>query len=285
MDSNKSAFLLLIIPFCIFISGCENSIQPLDRNNGVFSIYGALDLKKEVNFVRIKDLNRTLLQDTAGSIDASVVIENLQSGNSDVMQDSIVAFDGVKTHNFYTGMDILPDTRYRVSVERSDGRTVTAETYTPSIARTDVEPVMEDCKTTIKVTFSPVEERINLSLNIGFNYNGARQWVYLRENLAAGPGNIDNDQKTEIYSFSPKDILDLFTGYDAVFNQGAEEIWCHELDDDRFYVRYTHYGPDFFENTTSYSLQIPGGTGRLVSLYKDTLNFRIDTANVCKPKC
>lgn len=285
MNFPKSIWVYLALFFCMFYGGCDNSIQPLDRQNGVFSIYGVLDLREDVNFVRIKDLNRTLLQDTAGTIDATVVIEDLQNGNSDVMQDSIVAFDGVKTHNFYTGMDIMPDTRYRVSVERSDGRTVSAEAETPSRARTNVEPVMEDCLTPINVTFTPVEERINLRLNIGFNYDGGIQWVPYREDIGAGPGDLDSGENTESYSFVPKVILDTYTGANNPFSSGGVEIWCHQLDDDRFYVRYTHYGPDSFESSTSDSLQIPKGTGRLLSLYRDTLNFRIDTVNICKPNC
>ncbi len=285
MKLNKSVLVFLSLVFLFFNSGCENALQPLDRDNGVYSIYGILDLKKEENFVRVKDLNRTLLEDTAGTIDATVVIEDLQTGNSDVMQDSIVTFDGVKTHNFYTGMEILPDTRYRVSVERSDGRTVTAEAITPSIANTDVDPVMETCKTPIYVTFNPVEDRNDLGLSAGFNFKGKLHWVSLREDIATGPGDIDKSEKTEIFSFTPKSILDLFTGNTGLFSSGAEELWCHQLDNDQFYIRYTHYGPDFFDNTTSDSLQIPGGTGRFGALYNDTLNFKIDTTNICKPNC
>lgn len=281
----KSSWIYLAITFCLLCTGCDNSIQPLDRENGVYSIYGALDLREDVNFVRIKNLNRTLQEDTSGTIDATVVIEDLKTGNSDVMQDSIVAFEGIKTHNFYTGMNILPDTRYRVSVERSDGRTVSAEAETPSIVQADVEPVMEDCLTPIHVTFTPVEQRNNLRLNIGFNYEGNVQWVPFRENLGAGPGDIDHGGNSETYSFIPKIILDSFSGASNFFDSGATEIWCHQLDDDRFYVRYTHYGPGSFESSTSDSLQIPKGTGRLLSLYKDTLNFRIDTVNICKPNC
>ncbi|NGP76141.1 hypothetical protein G3570_05830 [Balneolaceae bacterium YR4-1] len=285
MNFIKTLWVYPTFFFLLFYTGCDNSIQPLDRENGVYSIYGALDLRDDMNFVRIKDLNRTLQQDTSGVIDATVIIEDLQSGVSDVMQDSIVAFDGVKTHNFYTGMEILPDTRYRVSVERSDGRTVSAEAETPSYSQTNVEPVMEDCLTPIHVTFDPVEERINLSLNIGFNYDGEIQWVPYRESIGAGPGDINNGEKSETFTFIPKTVLDEFTGASNPFSSGAEAIGCHQLDNDQFYVRYTHYGPNSFESATSDSIQIPRGTGRLLSLYKDTLNFRIDTVNVCWPNC
>ena len=288
INHNKSTFVFLGLVFCFFITGCENSIQPLDRDNGVFSIYGIFDLKKEVNFVRVKDLNQTLLQDTAGTIDATVVIENMQSGNSDVMQDSIVAFDGVKTHNFYTGMDILPDSRYRVSVERSDGRTVSAEAVTPSIAETAVKPVMENCLTSINVTFTPVADRNLLRLSFGFNYEGQRWWVNPRANVLGNPDDFAGDGDTQAYSFTPKTIIDLYPpgeGNNPFDNDDGIELWCHQLDNGEFYIRYTHYGPDFFDSFTSDSLQIPGGTGRLGALYKDTLNFQIDTVNVCKPNC
>lgn len=288
MNFPKSIWVYLALFFCMFYGGCDNSIQPLDRQNGVFSIYGILDLREDVNFVRVKDLNRTLLQDTAGTIDATVVIEDLQNGNSDVMQDSIVAFDGVKTHNFYTGMDILPDTRYRVSVERSDGRTVSVEAETPSRARTNVEPVMEDCLTRIRVTFSPIRSRNNLSLTFGFNYKGQRWWVNPRANSLGDPSDFIEDDDIQDYSFTPKSILDLYppgSGDSPFEEDNGIEIWCHQLDNDQFYIRYTHFGPGFPESSTSDSLEIPGGAGRLGALYTDTLNFQIDTLNICKPNC
>lgn len=285
MIFSKSTWVYLVLVFSLLFAGCDNSIQPLDREKGVYSIYGTLNLKKDKNFVRVKDLNRTLLEDTSGTIDAKVSIEDLQTGEMDIMRDSIVSFEGVKTHNFYTDMDISPDTRYRVSVERSDGRTVFAEAETPSLARTNVEPVMEDCLTPINVSFTPVEKRNNLGLIFGFNYDGEIKWVPFRESLSSGPGELDNDTNTVIFTFTPKNILDTFTGANNFFSSDAEGIWCHQLDDDNFYVRYTHYGPDSFANTTSDSLQIPGGTGRLISLYVETFSFRIDTVNICKPNC
>lgn len=288
MNLFNSPWVYLALVFCLFFAGCDNTIQPLDRENGVYSIYGALDLREDVNFVRVKDLNRTLLEDTSGTIDAIVVIEDLQSGDTDVMQDSIVSFEGVKTHNFYTAMDILPETRFRVSVERSDGRTVSAETITPSFAQTNVDPVMEDCLTRINVTFTPVQNRTSLSLRFGFNYEGQRWWVNPRANVLGNPSDFGSGGDSQTYSFTPKTIIDLYPpgeGDNPFDNDDGIELWCHQLDNGQFYIRYTHYSQDYFDTTTSDSLQIPKGTGRLISLYKDTLNFRIDTVNVCKPNC
>lgn len=285
-DTKFTVTTVISLAIIVFLwPGCENSIQPLDRETGIYSIYGTLDLKQETNFVRVKDLNKTLLEDTAGTINATVVLTDLNNGFQDIMQDSIIEFDGVKTHNFYTNMEILPGNRYRVSVERDDGRTVTADAITPEFANTNIEPVMETCETPIQVSFNPVEDRNNLSLSVGFNYKGELRWIPPRENIVTGPDDVDNSEKTEIFSFTPKSILDLFTGNTGLFSSDAEELWCHQLDNDQFYIRYTHYGSDFFENTTSDSIQIPGGTGRLGALYNDTLNFKIDTTNICKPNC
>ncbi len=288
MNFNKYISVFLGLFFSLIIVGCDNTIQPLDRDNGVYSIYGIFDLKKEINFVRVKDLNQTLLQDTSDTIDATVIIEDLQSGMSDVMQDSVVTFDGVKTHNFYTDLNILPDTRYRVSVERSDGRTVSAEVVTPTFAETSVEPVNEDCLTRIDVTFSPVADRNTLRLSFGFNYKGQRWWVNPRANVLGSISDFTDGVGRQVYSFTPKTIIDLYPpgeGNNPFDGDDGITLWCHELDNDQFYIRYTHYGPGFFESSTSDSLEIPGGTGRLGALYKDTLNFQIDTVNVCKPNC
>lgn len=276
----KSAALVLCLLFLSGLSGCENSIDPLDKETGLFSVYGTLDLRSNLNYIRVKDLNIPLQQDTTGAIEASVVFEDLDRGLIDTMQDSIVEFDGVKTHNFYTDMDILPDSRYRVTVENLEGSTVTAEAITPHIAETNVEPVSEPCLTQIRLTFDPLLDRNDIALIFGFRYENQLRWVVPRAGVLGEPGDFfDDETETEIFSFTPKAILDIYP------TSEDDELWCHELDSDILYVRYTHYGPDFFNNSTSDSLNVPNSTGRLGALYRDTLSFQIDTSNVCKPFC
>lgn len=63
----------------------------------------------------------------------------------------------------------------------------------------------------------------------------------------------------------------------------ADTVFCHQLDSDRLKVRYTHYGPDLWENTISDTFHIPEGSGRLGAFYKDNFSFRIDTTKLCPP--
>lgn len=85
-------------------------------------------------------MNTSLEQDTTGKIDAEVTLRNLDNGLKEILQDTIVKFDGIETHNFRTTMDLYPETEYRVSVERSDGKVTSATATTPAIAERELRP-------------------------------------------------------------------------------------------------------------------------------------------------
>lgn len=118
----KNLFSWMILPaiFWFFLS-CDNSLDPLDEEKGAYSIYGYLNLYKDINYIRVKNLNITYLQDST-NIDAEVTLENIYSGATEILEDTIVVFDSLKTHNFCRTMDIQPHIEYRVSVEGSDGK-------------------------------------------------------------------------------------------------------------------------------------------------------------------
>lgn len=273
----EANIFIIILSLIIILPGCENSIQPLNEEKGFYSIYGYLNMHEDVNHIRVKNLNMTLSEDTTDNIDANVTLKNLKSGETEELEDTVVTFDGVKTHNFRTTMDIKPNTKYRVSVERSDGKTVTATATSPYNTDTNVEPVGENCNTNIEISFVPVRSRNALRLEVGFRYNNKLFWTRQNQNI------ITFDQKI-ILSFTPSGLLEDFFSGNEDTSQG-ETITCKELDTDKLFVRYTHFGPDLFDNNLSDTLNIPGGAGRFGVFYKDSFSFPIDTSPSCPPSC
>lgn len=251
----------LYIILLLWISlGCDNTIDPLNENKGTYSIYGYLNISEDVNYIRVKDLNSSLFSDSADRIDAKVTLQNLEDGTSQILQDTVVEFDGVKTHNFRTTMDLQYDTKYRVSVERSDGATVTATTTTPYRAETNARPNSIECDRPLEVSLNPVRELFALNIEIGFRYDAKMYW-YEADNLF----QINGNRVSAV--FTPQSILN------AVFEPFS--VVCEDLSEKEFRVRYTHYGPNIYKDASSDSLNIPGGTGRFGAFYKDSFTFRV----------
>jgi hypothetical protein len=273
----KNLTIGIILFFLLTSPGCDNTFDPVNEEKGLYSIYGYLDLYKDVNYIRVKDLNKSLLQDTSSTIDAEVTFKNLDTGTSQTLQDSIVEFDGVKTHNFRTTMDIQSDTRYRVTVERSDGRKMTATATAPPIAETNVTPAFPNCTTQVDISFDPAEGVNALDLEVGFHYDSEIFWARSNKFLKDQDGQV-------VAIFTPKNILDeVFGGVNPSIPIEGANLYCHQLDHGTFHIRYTHFGPDLFENTISDTLKIPGGAGRFGALYRDSFTFEVDTTKLCPP--
>lgn len=262
---------LCFVVLCLLVGivACDNTLDAFDEEKGLYSIYGYLNLDEDINYIRVKDLNSTLSENIGEDIDANVTFENLKTGTTQTLEDTVVEFDGVKTHNFWTTMDIEPDTKYQVSVERSDGRQTSAIATTPYKARTNVNPIAANCTTQVNVNFQPVRSKFGLSVELGFYYKQDLFWVRVNNLL------IERENSVTL-SIMPIDLIsDPFEG----------RLLCEQLSDDSFEVRYTHYGPDLFKDTVSDTLRIPGGSGRFGAYYKDAFTFPIDTTSLCPPYC
>lgn len=264
----KQISMYLTVLLFVLVS-CDNSIYPFNEEKGLYSIYGYLDLYEDVNHIRVKDLNKTLIQDTINAIDAEVTFKNLKKGATQVLEDTVVKFDGVKTHNFFTTMGINPNTEYQVSVKTSDEKAITATTTTPYIADTHVHPMGANCTTQVQINFEPVRSQFALRVELGFYYKQKLFW------LRAHNYKYENENGVNIF----------FTPYKLLNDRFEESLVCEELSDDLIDVRYTHYGPDLYGTAVSDVFEIPGGVGRFGAYYNDTFSFPIDTLSLCPPYC
>lgn len=263
--------ILLIIPVGMLVNSCDNSIEPLDEERGIFSIYGALDMNSDLNYIRVRDLNVPIRDGEITDFKGRVTLENLATAEVHELRDTLVEFSGIYVWNFESSMPIEPETAYQIAAVNPEGRRVTAEATTPNFADVNVLNEFPDCTTSVTVRFEPLTSG-QIRPEFGIEWLGQIFWTSFR----SSPGfESSTDEALEI-SFDLRDLI-----------EGAIDSrkWCHELPDNNVYVRFTHFGPGFFEDTISDTLRIPGGAGNFGAYYERSHSFEIDTSNVCFPFC
>lgn len=172
-----SAFPAILLA-AFFFAGCvDHTIDPLERETGVYSFYGFLIVGENPNYVRIRDLNEPFLSEES-ILDATVMFENMETGSSVELRDTTVIFGGNITQTFIIENEITHNTTYRLSAERSDGVVVESITETPARTEVKLNPDLLDnsfststsCYDPIEITFKNVvdPEFIDMIFSIRF---------------------------------------------------------------------------------------------------------------------
>jgi hypothetical protein len=104
----------------ILVAGCNDSFDPLQQNNKYyFSIYGTLDAAADTQWVRI-GVPRENINETPNPSGITVILENVETGQSAVMQDSL--FTSGNLLNYWTTMPLENEQTYRIKVSQEDGK-------------------------------------------------------------------------------------------------------------------------------------------------------------------
>lgn len=263
---------IVILPAILgfLTSGCEANLDPIDRDAGLYGIYGALDLNRQTNYIRVKDLNAELTGEATDTLDAIVTLENLESGIVDTLPRTRLQFEDIYLHNFIVDGQIAPDTPYRITAERTDGAQTSIETLTPTQPVPAAEPENQDCSIPITVTFEPINGgTIVIRMGIPFENDiyGPIYWA---------PPQVleeESDQANRItYTFIPQVQVDVIPG--SVTN--GQDLDCTDLDDDDFLISYSHYSPGFYEKIENDPFDIRASTERFGAFYRDTLAVTVD---------
>lgn len=135
IKGNATYYYLSIFTFVcsillITLSGCE-PFQPFQQSRHHFSIMGYLDATADTQWVRVAPIREGV--DTPTVLpDMVVTLEDLQSGEAVVMQDSLFRKPGGFYYlNFWTDMEIKPGQTYRLMAERPDGKSSRATVTIP----------------------------------------------------------------------------------------------------------------------------------------------------------
>ena len=272
--------LSLLIFVCLFIGviSCDNTLEPVDTENGIFAVYGILDLRSDTNHIRVNDMNQPFTEDATRNIDAEVVLENLDSGFSEILEDQRVLFQGVYQQNFKVGQPIIPNTDYRVTVTRSDGATLSLDATSPSQPEAVADPVNENCYTPIDVSFDPMYEG-TISFYVEYRVilpretrtDTIRQGIYTFRN--------EGEPGTEAtYTFTPVNFMKLTP-------QTGGSYRCTDLVVPEFNIVYRHFSEGFYEKFYEGEFEAFESTQRFGSYYADTLTIPVDDSRVCPPDC
>ena len=157
----------------LILSGCaDKQINPYEEETSFYSIYGAIDLHSSRNVIRVRDLNVFHTDSNSIDLDATVTFYDLKNGTSQVLRDSIIQYPENYTHNFLLNKNLLPDSPYKVEVERSDGASISSMFTTPSVTETEVSSAFENinCYTPIKLVFKNVLPDDQVRIEFGVSY-------------------------------------------------------------------------------------------------------------------
>jgi len=263
----------LILAGLLLGAGCDTTITPVAEDNGLYSVYGTLTLTGDTDFIRVRPLTDPVLDDAVQPIDATVTLENLATGKTETLEDSVVVFQGEPTFNFRVTQAVQPATQYRLTVERSDGRATRATTTTPPFTDVDVEPGGPvDCTEAAVLSFSNVPEPRLLEVAVAFRWLGRSAQIQLDRPVVGDRGTpvISFDASTLVQRVAPQRILDT---------TGGPDRYCTLLDLPEIEVRYTHYGPDWPTDSLRAdptASSVDNGVGVLGALHRDTLIQRVN---------
>jgi hypothetical protein len=249
-------------------AGCDTSIQPFADETGLYSVYGRLTLSDGPHYVRVRNLNTPSPVDAPPPLDATVTLENLTTGTTETLTDSVVLIDSTYTHNFRADQPIQPEATYRLTVERSDGQSVQATATMPPRTDVDVEPAGSvACDEAVRLYFRNVPEARLLRLSIGVRWGQELRWV-------------DRDIETS-HGFRAMNIAEQVIPDRELrtYPTLAPEEYCTLLDDKRVRLAYTHLGPDWPADSTRgkpFASNVENGLGRFGGLHRDTLIKPLD---------
>lgn len=293
--------VLVLLLASAFVTGCDNTIEPFSEK-GAFSVYGVLFTSEDRQFIRVKPLSVPITK-VDSSLSATVTLENVMSGTSVELRDSVVTFEDAEakviTHNFWTDLEITPKTKYRLTVEGEDGESVEAAATTPTSAGAKVTPQQGSCSAQYSVLFEDVEDtrRVRASWEAKIDGMPAQfrrgEWAFFPL-----PSVFTNNEGEVTVTFRPKSALT------RLLSQGPSTIpsppplpdslddacWspnvCAILSTSTLRIRFTYLGPEWFGNVPEDSLSfdplrsrdVTGGLGFFGGARRDRITAKIDTS-------
>jgi len=281
MSIKKLIFLLFssffLVSTSVLFSSCDNSVEFSGRD--IYSVYGSLNLKKDTNYVRVKNLKSSFTKDETDSLGVSLRIKNESRGVEEVLRDSVKLFENVYTHNFQSTIGVYADNTYNIKISEG-GKTVDKlHAFTPTIARLNLPPPGKTCRDSVDIVFENVIGKVDLS--IGVKYGGSYEFYTRRYPPDTSTNRIE--VPTTIQT-----ILIRALGANIADPPDPErKVRCHHLDSNLFKVRYNAYGPQFFKAgggtdgpVDSSEAEVPGTLKVFGGFYRDSSSFTIDTTDV-----
>lgn len=287
MKQINSYLALMIV---LLFSGCtDNKINPLEEDSGVYSFYGALEVGKSPNVVRVKDLNEAFLSDSAG-FNGTVTFQDLETGEVITPRDSVVQFTAGFTHNFIIENEIEHNKTYLLTAERPDGLFGRSVATTPAKTEVVLLPDYETapCEQAITFRFNNVVAPEFIDIRVSVLYDGDDETADMRFFLQEF-NRPDGEDSIEI-RLSPLNLLVEVFPPDAMINNPLLDpysanptVGCSQLDSNQMDIIYTHYGGEWsvarpiIRGLLDFdSGDVENGLGFFGGFYRNTISIIID---------
>lgn len=265
---------IVIAFFCIAtIHSCDNSLNPIDRDTGIFAFYGFLDLNQETHYIRVRDLNAPFTKEATETLDAAVSLHNLSQGTLTLLESQIREYEGVFLHTFVYNNTVIPDNKYQIIIERSDGAAVDMSITTPTRPEPHAAPLNQNCHMPVEFVMEPMNGG-TVVLWVGLGPGGPwgpRQ--VLKSDAGPLSGNVT-------FTFIPSEQVSFILPFNI-----TERRCGRWLRDSNMYIHYIHYSTGFYEQIANDSFDILASTQRFGAFYSDTFAIPVDTTRVCPPDC
>lgn len=284
---------VLVLALLVAVSGCDNTIEPFSER-GTYSMYGYLVPSQDQQFIRVKPLTIPVTKVDSHSVDATVTLENITEGTSEVLRDSIITYEdaesSVVTHNFVTKTPITLETKYRVVLEGPSGTHVRASTVTPTAKKAEPTPNAGNCLSTFTVLFKGVTDQRRIRATLEVKYEAHEQkdpWIeFPRDDIyTTTEGNV-------IVEFTPSEFLEGEVPQGSLPPNYNPFCWyaprCLRLDSNEIRINYAYLGPKWYGDIPPDSLtydplrshDVSNGLGFLGSLRRDRAYVRVDTSSL-----
>lgn len=286
---NRNLFIISysfsVLLICLFFGCRDTKINPYETDTGIYSIYGALNIDESRHVIRVRDLNQFHNDSSSINLDATVTFHDLENGTSQVLRDSIVQFPANFTHNFILEKELQPRTTYRISVERSDGESVSTTFTTPSVTNLQILPIGADvnCSGQVRFAFQNVLPSEIIRWDIGFEYNESIYW--LEFSRFCGQKYEESLQRLLVTTRPIILLNEIFPSSSDSFN-ACQPPWtptvrCKNLDTETAHLRYLHLGPEWQKVFPIYANDpldidaVANGLGFLGAYHQGSATFQV----------
>ena len=132
--------LFALVGAGMLLLGCDPTVQAIEASDQHhYSLFGILNPAQDTQWVRVEPLPPPTTGGAPRTLDATVALQNVETGQTWTLRDSLVeVFPDEPQHNFWTTAPIAPGTSYRLVVRGADGDSTWATTTTPEAPPTTV---------------------------------------------------------------------------------------------------------------------------------------------------
>lgn len=228
---SASVFVLAIVAL---LTGCDGTIEPIADTGTAYSISGPLDIQNSPNYIRVHDVNALLNPEATRELDVQVLFTNLTTMESTLLQDNVVRFDNIYTHNFVVETPIDYDTRYRIDIEDARGFRDSLISKTTKESNMSVSTDSVECDERFFVELTNIDLGVGERLDAEVAVNANNTWHWTRR---IDFQEYDSDTKIMVLGWSPYSISQLL--WPPPF---AQPIPCHLFTMDFVRFKFTHIG-------------------------------------------